>query len=192
MLRLELAGVDSLLLSPLCRRCPQGRAGCCAAPPAIAWADIGRIVRLGGRDFLLGEMQRGHLVPSPRGLSICRIPASDGFPARCTYLGPDDRGCVLAPQQRSATCNYYLCEDAFVLAEHENDPLVSPSRLAHDSVADFLGACDIALSTRVTDRFPAGPPWDEAFFEWLASEFGAILQERRKALKTLRPAKPSS
>ena len=43
MIRLELAGVHSLLLSPLCARCPHGRAGCCEAPPAVAWADIGRI-----------------------------------------------------------------------------------------------------------------------------------------------------
>ena len=186
MIRLDLADVDSLLLSPLCRRCPQGRAGCCAAPPAVAWADIGRIVRLGGRDFLLGEIQAGRLLPSPRGLSIKRVPASDEFPARCTYLGPNDRGCVLAPHQRSATCNYYLCEDAFVLAESESDPLVAPSRLAHDRIADLLGQCDMALSSMVTDRFPEGPPWDAAFFDWLAAELAQLLRTRRKELKQLR------
>ena len=186
MLRLDLAGVDSLLLSPLCRRCPQGRAGCCAAPPAVAWADIGRIVGLGGRDFLLNEMQNGRLVPSIRGLAIQRIPPSDGFPTRCTYLGSDDRGCVLSPHQRSATCNYYLCEDAFVLAEQEQDPLVSPSRLAHERIADLLGQCDIALSTLVTDRFPDGPPWDAAFFDWLGVEFEKFMRTRRKELKRLR------
>jgi hypothetical protein len=175
MLRLDLVGVDSLLLSPLCRRCPQGRAGCCAAPPAVAWADIGRIVRLGGRDFLLCEVQEGRLVPSPRGLSIRRVPASDGFPARCTYLGPGDRGCVLEPHQRSATCNYYLCEDAFVLAEEERDPLVAPARKAHDRIADLLGACDIELSALVQERFPEGPSWDAAFFDWIAAEFEKLL-----------------
>lgn len=186
MIRLDLAGVDSLLLSPLCRRCPQGRAGCCAAPPAVAWADIGRIVGLGGRDFLLHEMQNGRLVPSARGLSIQRIPASDGFPTRCTYLGPDDRGCVLAPHQRSATCNYYLCEDAFVLAEQEHDPLVLRARLGHERIADLLGQCDIALSTLVTDRFPEGPPWDAAFFDWLGGELESFMRTRRKELKRLR------
>lgn len=174
MIRLDLAGVDSLVLSPLCRRCPQGRAGCCAAPPAVAWADIGRIVRLGGRDFLLDELRAGRLVPSARGLSIRRVAASDGFPARCTYLGPADRGCVLTPDRRSATCNYYLCDDAFALAEREGDPLVPAARLAHDRIVDLLGQCDIELSALVSERFPAGPPWDAAFLDWVASEFEKV------------------
>jgi hypothetical protein len=171
MIRLELAGVDSLLLSPLCRSCPQGRAGCCAAPPAVAWADIGRIVRFGGREFLLDELRAGRLVASARGLAIRRVPASEGFPARCTYLGTGDRGCVLTPDRRSATCNYYLCDDAFALAEREGDPLAGRARREHDRLADQLGRCDIELSAMVSERFPEGPPWDAAFLDWLASEF---------------------
>lgn len=187
MLRLDLAGVDSLLLSPLCRRCPHGRAGCCAAPPAVAWADIGRIVRLGGRDFLLAEIREGRLVPSPRGLFIRRVAASEGFPARCTYLA-GDRGCVLTPDRRSATCNYYLCEDGFVLAEQEGDPLVRTSRLVHERVADLLGQCDLELSALVTERFPEEIPWDAAFLDWLAAEFETLLRRRRKELKRLQTA----
>ena len=185
MLRLDLAGIDSLLLSPLCRRCPQGRAGCCAAPPAVAWADIGRIVRHGGRDFLLREMQEGRLLPCPRGLSIRRVPASEGFPARCTYL-EGDRGCVLEPHQRSATCNYYLCEDAFVLAEGEGDPLVVSARRAHDRIADILGGCDLELSALVGERFPEGPPWDGAFFDWISGELERLLRSRGKELRRLK------
>jgi hypothetical protein len=185
MLRLQLAGVDSLLLSPLCRRCPQGRAGCCAAPPAIAWADIGRIVTLGGRDFLLLEMQAGRLLPSPRGLSILRVPANDEFPARCTYLGPSDQGCRLEPSHRSATCNYYLCDDAFLLAEEQADPLVAKARGAHDRIADFLGRCDLELSELVGATFPEGPSWDAAFLDWLALQFQSHLQKNHRSFKHL-------
>lgn len=185
MLRLQLAGVDTLLLSPLCRRCPQGRAGCCAAPPAIAWADIGRIVTLGGRDFLLAEMAAGRLLPSPRGLSILRVPEKDDFPARCAYLGPADQGCVLDPRRRSATCNYYLCEDGFVLAEQEADPLVFKARQSHDRIADFLGRCDLELSELVQAHFRDVPPWDAAFLDWLAVLFQAHLKKHSKILKRL-------
>src|SRR5262245_25470840 len=47
VIRLEVLGAHTHLHSTLCRRCPQGPAGCCAAPPAVAWADIGRISALG-------------------------------------------------------------------------------------------------------------------------------------------------
>lgn len=191
MLRLKLAGVDSLLLSPLCRRCPHGRAGCCAAPPAIAWADIGRIVGLGGRDFLLHEMQEGRLLPCPRGLSILRVAANDTFPARCTYLD-GDRGCVLEPKQRSATCNYYLCDEAFGLAEQQGDPAVVSARAAHERITDLLGQCDNELSARVEACFPAGPTWDAAFLDWVAREFAAVLHRHRKDLRWLKASTTSS
>ena len=187
MLRLQLARVDSLFLSPLCRRCPQGRAGCCAAPPAVAWTDIGRIVRHGGRDFLLAEMREGRLSPSPRGLAIRRVPASADFPVRCTYLGPGDRGCILEPERRSATCNYYLCEDAFVLAENEGDSNMRSIRQAHDRIAELLGVCDLELSASVDERFPNGPRWDEAFLDWLANEFDAVMRRYGKEWKKLGP-----
>jgi hypothetical protein len=79
-----------------------------------------------------------------------------------------------------------LCEDAFVLAEQERDPLVSASRLAHDRITDLFGQCDIVLSTLVSDRFPDGPSWDAAFFDWLGVEFEKLLRTRRKELKKLR------
>lgn len=183
MFRVELAGIDSLLLTPLCRRCPHGRAGCCAAPPAVAWTDIGRIVRLGGRDFLLAEMLAKRLVPSPRGLSIQRIAANDDFPARCTYLSPT--GCVLEPRRRSATCNYYVCDEAFVLAEEAGDPSVPSARIAHERIADLLGQCDIELSARVDARFPDKPSWDAAFLDWIAAQLDELLQGRRRELKRL-------
>lgn len=183
MLRVDLAGIDSLLLSPLCRRCPHGRAGCCAAPPAVAWTDIGRIVRLGGRDFLLGEIDAKRLVPSPRGLSIQRVPAQGDFPVRCTYLG--SAGCILEPRLRSATCNYYICDEAFVLAEEVGESVVPSARLAHERIADLLGQCDIELSERVSARFSDKPSWDAAFLDWLAAELEELLQHRRRELKRI-------
>lgn len=183
MLRVDLAGIDSLLLSPLCRRCPHGRAGCCAAPPAVAWTDIGRIVRLGGRDFLLAEIHAKRLVPSPRGLSIQRVPAQGDLPVRCTYLGL--AGCVLEPRLRSATCNYYICEEAFVLAEEADESVVPSARLAHERIADLLGQCDIELSERVSERFSDKPLWDAAFLDWLAAQLEELLQHRRRELKRI-------
>jgi hypothetical protein len=139
----------------------------------------------GGRDFLLDEMRARRLLPSPRGLSIQRVPGNDEFPARCTYLGPSDQGCVLEPNRRSATCNYYLCEDGFVLAEQSADPLVSKARQAHDRIADFLGQCDMELAALVTEHFPEQPPWDAAFLDWLATHFQTYLKKHQKLLKRL-------
>jgi len=140
---------------------------------------------LGGRDFLLLEMQAGRLLPSPRGLSILRVPAKGEFPARCTYLGPSDQGCVLGPERRSATCNYYLCDDAFRLAEEQADPLVSKARGAHDRIADFLGRCDVELSELIGVTFPDGPAWDAPFLDWLAQQFQSHLKKNRRSIKHL-------
>jgi len=173
MIRVVRSGAHTLLLSPLCARCPQGRAGCCAAPPAVAWADIGRIVSLGGRDFLVEEIREGRLVPGPRGLSIRRVPPSGDFPARCVYLG--ERGCVLSPDRRSATCNYYLCEDAFLEAEREGAPLVRRGRAATARLASLFGRWDLALAERIEARFPGGAlPWDADFLDWIERELRAV------------------
>jgi hypothetical protein len=82
-----------------------------------------------------------------------------------------------------------LCEDAFVLAEHEGDPLVGRSRLVHERIADLLGRCDIELSALVTERFPAGPSWDADFLDWLAAEYENFLRQRGKELKRLQVVK---
>jgi hypothetical protein len=83
---------------------------------------------------------------------------------------------VLRPQQRSATCNYYLCDDAFALAENEGELGVISVKHAHDRIAEFLGGCDMELSVRVAERFPEGPVWDEAFLDWLAGELDEVLR----------------
>ncbi|TKC99589.1 hypothetical protein [Polyangium fumosum] len=177
MIRLELAGVHTLLLSPLCARCPHGRAGCCEAPPAVAWADIGRIVSLGGRDFLLAEIHEGRLVPQTRGLSIRRAPPSGPFPERCGYLG--EAGCVLPPDRRSATCNYYLCDEAFAAAENEGDPRVPRGRKMHDRLTTLFGRWDLELAEAIGARYPRGAPWDAEFLDWLGAELTARVRKAR-------------
>lgn len=183
MLRLTLAGIHSLVLSPLCARCPSGRAGCCEAPPAIAWADIGRIVSLGGRDFLLGEIEAGRLRKTPRGLAIERAPANGDFPARCTYLG--EGGCALPPERRSATCNYYVCEDALALAEGEPDKRAARARGLNERLADVLGRVDLELSMRIDEVFPEGAPFDAAFLDWLAAASATLFRRARASLRGL-------
>jgi hypothetical protein len=177
MLRLTLAGMDTLVTSPLCARCPSGPAGCCAAPPALAWADLGRIVLHGGTEWLLAELGAGRLAPCPRGLKITRIHGPHGL--ACTYLG--QAGCSLAPDRRSGTCNEYLCEDAYRAAEAEGDPAAGPARAAHAALERAFAAWDEELAAEVAAR-GAPPELDSAFFEWL----GEALRRGPKRLRRSR------
>ncbi len=168
-LRLTLAGPDTLITSPLCARCPSGPAGCCAAPPAVAWADIGRIVRRGGADWLLREIEKGHLRPCPRGLAIAREKGPHGV--ACTYLG--EGGCALPPDRRSVTCNEYLCEDALEDAARAGDPSASRARRAHLELERSLADWDAAIFAEVAVR-DAPVVWDEPFLRWLGAVFERI------------------
>ena len=93
MLRLQLAGADTLLTSSLCSACPHSAAGCCAAPPRVALSDIARIVAHGGRDWLLAEIGAARLVPAPGNLWLVlprvarTMPASTAPLSACVYLG---------------------------------------------------------------------------------------------------------
>lgn len=153
-----------------------GPTGCCATPPGIEWSDIGRIVMLGGRDFLLTEIAAGRLRKGPRGLFIQRVDAPDGEgPKRCTYHGP--QGCTIPPDRRAATCNYYVCEDALAQG---GDP---GARRVLGVLVEGYGACDRLLASRVVMRWPDGPPWDDAFLDWLRGEFVGVatsLLERQR------------
>jgi hypothetical protein len=188
MIRIERRGAHSLLLSTLCGRCPQGIAGCCAAPPAVAWADVGRIVALGGRDFLLEEIREGRLRPIGRGLAITRKAASEeegtAFPARCVYHGP--RGCTIAPERRSATCNYYVCDDALADGgEAEGNAEAKLARLGSERLTALYGRWDLEMGEAVAERFPAGAPWDAGFLEWLGEEWGRRCKGARRMLRVL-------
>jgi hypothetical protein len=197
MIHLALAGPHTRLASTLCAACPQGRAGCCAAPPAVAWADIGRIAHLGGIAWLIDEIKAGRLRPIARGLAILRVePSRDeggGWPARCVYLGAG--GCAIPYDRRSATCNYYLCDDAF---EHEGnheglgDGARGRARGAQDALVELYGRWDLELRARAFERCPEGPPWDTSFLEWLGREYGRLLRGSRRAIRRLEPGKIDS
>jgi hypothetical protein len=184
MIRLELAGAHTRLGSSLCGRCPQGPAGCCAAPPAVAWADIGRIVSLGGRSWLLDQIRTGCLRPGARGLSILRVGSPDVGPARCVYHGPE--GCTIPPEQRSATCNYYLCDDALVHGgEARGDPAAVAGREAHEALTAFYGRWDLEIAERIRRVWPEGVRWDEPLLDWLGREVERLIRRDRKELPRL-------
>ncbi|HZF53115.1 MAG TPA: hypothetical protein VE093_30890 [Polyangiaceae bacterium] len=190
MIRLELTGLHTHLHSTLCGTCPQGPAGCCASPPAVAWADIGRITALGGLEWLLEEMRAGNLRPAPRGLAIRRSEEREDdrgkWPRKCVYHGPT--GCTVPSDRRSATCNYYLCDDAFEAGgETAGDPTAARARRAHEALTDLYGRWDLELAARIVARYPDGPPWDKPFFQWLAGECAELEGASRKELRPLRP-----
>lgn len=187
MIRLELAGANTRIHAALCSACPQGPAGCCAAPPAVAWADLGRIVTLGGAAWLLDELRAGRLRPSPRGLAIQRVaPAEiDGraWPGRCVYLGAT--GCTILPERRSATCNYYVCDDALARGDAEGEAAAREGRAAHEVLEHCYGEWDREIGERVAATWPDGPTWDEAFLQWLSGEAQRLIRRDRRALRRL-------
>ena len=130
-IRLDLEGEHTGSVSPLCMECPHGITGCCASPPGFDWSDIGRVLTLGGREWLKGELEAGNITTlqhkhgNPcRGLQLKRI-ANDAlnsatWPTKCGYHG--DRGCTIGRDRRPATCNYYLCDDAYARAGEAGEP----------------------------------------------------------------------
>jgi hypothetical protein len=188
MIRLELAGPHTRLLSTLCAQCPQGPAGCCVSPPEMDWSDLGRIVALGGLDWLLDQLARGHLSPAARGLRIRRERrrGSSREPRRskCVYHGPE--GCTIAHERRSATCNYFVCEDVFVDGgERRRAPEALASREAHGRLMRIYTRWDEEMSRRIAAAWPEGPPWDAAFLGWLGAEFDRLSAGSSEELRAL-------
>lgn len=177
MIRLALAGPDTLALSSLCARCPAGPAGCCATPPGMEWSDAGRIVGRGGASFLLRQIAEGSLYPGPRGLNLRRVDGPAGEPRRCVFLGV--AGCTLPPEQRAATCNYYVCEDALIEGgEAGGEPHAVGARRARDRLTETLARWDGEIGALVAARWPEGPPWDEGFLAWLGERFAERVPRR--------------
>jgi hypothetical protein len=172
MLRLTIVGQrpHTQLLSSLCAACPYSPAGCCVAPPRLDWSDIGRVVTLGGRDWLLAEIAAKRLVAGERWLSVTRPKKqlAPGGPreAACVYHGPT--GCTISHDRRSATCNYYVC-DAAREGEHE-----ARAREVHDDLVKSFVAWDAEITTRVAARWPEGPTFDAAFLDWLGATFSEL------------------
>jgi hypothetical protein len=189
MIRVEKAGEHTRLHSTLCFECPHGPTGCCASPPGVDWSDIGRIVALGGRDWLLEAMAAGNLRPGPRGLLLKRIENQEAnagvWPTKCVYHGP--RGCTIAPERRAATCNYYICDDAFAVGgENQGDPEAVAGREAHALLMALYGRWDLEIMERVQERWPGGPPWDAGFLDWVEAKFSRRIRSARRDLKPLR------
>jgi hypothetical protein len=175
MLRLTVLGTDSSIGSSLCASCPHSPAGCCVAPPPLSFADLGRIVSLGGRDWLLHELSRGNLTPHDRGLQLRRRKGrahgdARGAPrvSKCVFHGPG--GCTIAHSQRSATCNLYICDSA--LHQRDADRQTSrDARALHGSISAQLIAITDRLRARLRDECPEGPTYDASFFDWLGNAF---------------------
>jgi hypothetical protein len=113
---LVLLGPHTRVVASLCASCPTGPAGCCASPPELSWADIGRIASLAGAAWVALEMRKGHLRRGPRGLLLQRIEV-EPYPRKCVYHG--EHGCTVPPDRRSAACNYYVCGDVLASAGPE-------------------------------------------------------------------------
>ena len=109
-------------------------------------------------------VETAQAIAGPRGLFIQRVEGPAGEPRRCVFFGPG--GCTLPPERRAATCNYYVCEDALA----EGGAEAPAARRARDTLEDALGKRDREIGARVAERWPEGPPWDEAFLDWLAAE----------------------
>lgn len=190
MIRLERAGEHTRLHSSLCSQCPHGATGCCASPPGVDWSDIGRIMSLGGRDWLLEHLAAGNLRTGERGLLLKRVENTEGnagvWPTKCVYHGP--QGCTIPPDRRAATCNYYICDDAFAFGgENQGEARAVSGREAHAVLMALYGRWDLELLEKVKGRWPAGPPWDAEFLDWVGQECRRLVRRDRQDLKTIQP-----
>jgi hypothetical protein len=162
---------DVLVTTPLCAACPHSPAGCCAAPPRIALADLGRIVHHGGKDFLVAELAAGRLVhgPGDAWLNYPRRLHASGVLA-CGYLG--SAGCVLPPTRRSTTCNAYVCDEALDRAPSEDEPeRVRANR-------DALEACLADWDAELAARWPDGGALDGPRLDALGVAYAALARAR--------------
>lgn len=180
MIRLEVRGSreSTHLLATTCAACPHNPAGCCVSPPDHGWADVGRVVIRGGRDFLLEQIAAKNLVPSARGLAVRRVRgrASIREPRqnKCVYHGA--AGCSIDASLRPSTCNYFLCEDAYRDAgEARGDVEAIAAREAQRSLAAIYARCNRELAAAIEARWPEGPTWDTAFLDWIGSATAALL-----------------
>lgn len=173
MIRLTVLGEGTVLHSTLCAACPHGPAGCCVAPPEYDWSDLGRVVRGGGRAWILEQIAARRLAPAARGLVIKRVRKreSPALPraSKCSFHGP--RGCTIDHALRPATCNYFVCDDAFRAGgEDRGDPHAAAARRAHGVLRELYERWDEHLAARIPEAWPEGVRWDEPFLDWLGEE----------------------
>src|SRR4051812_20405420 len=178
MIRLELLGAHTRVHATLCNACPQGPAGCCASPPGVEWSDLGRIVSLGGTAWILEQLAAGTLKRGGRALNIARREADAAGPRRCVFH--EGQGCTIPADRRTATCNFYVCDDAFTAFEGDAKA-TSPERAAVDLLMDTHGRWDLEIAARAQERWPEGPPWDATLLAWLGDEYARLVRRERRA-----------
>lgn len=180
MVRLTVAGPDTVLASTSCAACPYSPAGCCVAPPRYDWSDIARVVRHGGRDWLLARIAEGALVRIEHGLSVRRVkgrvlPTREAPRlAKCVFH--DGRsGCTIDERQRPATCNFYLCDHALDEARRagrEGRAEADRAAAIHDALVNDFVAWDAQLAAEVR-AWPEEQRHTAAFLDWLANAWPA-------------------
>jgi hypothetical protein len=189
MLRLTVLGPDSQIGSSLCAQCPHSPAGCCVAPPPLTLTDLARIVKHGGRDWLVDELAAKRLVRAERGLGIARkkarISDARGAPrlTKCVFHGPS--GCTIHETRRSVTCNMYICESALTENKTESE-LARTAREAHARIMSEQVRIGERLLSEMSAAFPEGPVFDAAFFDWLVFAY-----ERALITEPVPPLSPS-
>ena len=165
-----LLGPHTRVVADLCASCPTGPAGCCAAPPGLSWADIGRIASLGGAVWLVEEVRSGRLRRGPRGLIIDRV-EMDGGGRKCVYHG--HQGCTVPPDRRSAACNYYICGDAL----EGGGPEVVAAEAACLSWTAQYAAWDEVLSAEVGGWGARAEDEEQPLFERLGRRYVALCDQ---------------
>lgn len=179
MIRLELAGPSAHLLSTTCHACPHNAAGCCVSPPPHGWADLGRVVSSGGREFLLKELAAKNLYPVAGGLALRRARGrsviTEPRQNKCVYHGAG--GCTIASSRRPSTCNYYLCEEAY---RDAGGPDAAAGRGAQQALSELYARWNRELAGKITELWPEGPSWDVGFFDWLGAEMDRRMSEAPK------------
>lgn len=139
------------------------------------WADIGRVVVLGGAAWLLDQIAGGRLVPFAHGLTLRRVKerVGDEGPriAKCVFHGLT--GCTIPHARRPATCNYYVCESVLEAAKDQIAE-VEQARAVHAELVSDFTRWDAELARRIAAAWPEGPPFDEAFLTWLGARFAEL------------------
>ncbi len=173
MIRLEVLGADTQLVSTVCAACPHNVAGCCVSPPEHGWADVGRVVLGGGREFLLEQIAAKNLVPGARGLALRRVrgrnSSAEPRQNKCVYHGA--RGCTIVSSRRPSTCNYFLCEEAYQESGAERGEAdAGRARLVQRALSAQYAGWNQELGELIEARWPEGPTWETGFLDWLGAE----------------------
>ncbi len=91
------------------------------------------------------------------------MPASAEPLSACVYLG--EKGCTIPHDRRSATCNYYVCEDALAAG---GDAEAEARGVLDELVATFTRR-DAELAAAVIEAWPQGHSFDAPFLDWLGA-----------------------